>query len=197
MFNLKKYLQSLFRQAEQSGPAQPFIHEMIERSPEERAAMEQWKNTLVCRRLGDWIGNQFALAEALPNDVDEALDFLNTPSSKGFVIYFHKTNYDRREAVFFFDLLKERVLAQGYRVQISDRRVYANQSWMETAERHYLKPKPEFGAPGKIRQRYGNITIQLLLRNDQPHQLQFQATTYRDQLFLEADSFKELMGQLL
>lgn len=197
MFNLKKYLQSLFRQAEHSGPSQPFIHEMIERSKEYRAALEQWKHTLVCRRLSDWIGNQFALAEALPDDVDDGIDFLNTPSSKGFVIHLHKTNYDRREASFFFDLLKERVLAQGYRLQISDRRVYANRPWVETAERHYLKPKPEFGAPGKIRQRFGNITILLLLRNDEPHQLRFQATTYQDHLFLKADSFKELMVQLL
>ncbi len=197
MSGLWKYLQSLFRLAEQSSPVQPFIHEVIERSAEERAALENWKLTLVCRRLCDWIGNQYALFGALPDDVDEALDFLDTPSSKGFVIHLHKTNYDRREATHFFDLMKERVLVQGYRVQVSDRRVYQNGPWVETAERHYLKPKPEFGAPGKIRQRFGNITILLLLRNDQPYQLQFQATTYRDHLFLEADSFKDLMGQLV
>ncbi len=192
-----KYLQSLFGQAEQSSPAQPFIHEVIVRSAEERAALDQWEHTLVCRRLCDWIGNQYALFGALPNDVDEALDFLDTPSSKGFVVHFHKTNYDRREALFFFDLLKERVLAQGYRVQVSDRRIYQNAQWVETAERHYLKPQPEFGAPGKIRQRYGNITILLLLRNDQPWQLQFQANIYKDHLFLEADNFQDLMGQLV
>lgn len=196
MSGIWKYLQSLFRQAEHSSPSQPFIHEMIERSPEHRAALEQWKHTIVCRRLCDWVQNQYGLFGALPDDVDEALDFLNTPSSKGFVVHFHKTNYDRREALFFFDFLCEKVIEQGYRTQISDRRVYQNGAWTETAERHYLKPKPEFGAPGKIRQRFGNITIMLVLRNDAPWQIQFQATTYRDHLFLEADRFQDLMSGL-
>lgn len=192
-----KYIQSLFQQAEQSNPARPFIHEVIVRSPEEVSALEQWKNTLVCRRLCDWVSDQFHRFSALPDELDEAIDFLHTPSSKGFVIHFDKTNYTRMESVLLLDLLKERVLHQGYRVQVSDRRIYQNNSWVETAERHYLKPKPEFSSPGIIRQRYGNITILLLLRNDKPFQLQFQATAYRDHLFQVADSFEDLMTHLL
>ncbi len=196
MPGLWKYLQSFFQQAERSSPTQPYIHELIERSNAEKQALQQWQHTLVCRQLCQWVGQQYALYDALPNEVDDSLDFLHTPSSKGFVVHWHKTNYTRQEAICFFDLLKERVLSHQYRVQVSDRRIYTRPQWVETIERHYLKPKPEFGEPGKIRQRFGNILIQLILRNDRPWQLQFQANTYRDQLFLEAESFQELMEQI-
>lgn len=192
-----KYIQSLFQQAEQSNPARPFIHEVIVRSPEEHIALEQWKNTLVCHRLCDWISEQYLRFSTHPDELDDAIDFLNTPSSKGFVIHLNKTNYTRLESVFLLDLFKERVLRQSYRVQVSDRRIYQSASWVETAERHYLKPKPEFSSPGVIRQRFGNITILLLLRNDKPFQLQFQATAYRDRLFQEAESFQDLMAHLV
>ncbi len=203
MSHLWKYIQSLFRNSAErerprhEAPSSQPLHELIVRSPEELAAMEQWKQTLVCRKLCEWIGHQFALYGSLPNEIDETLDFLDTLSSKGFVVHLYKTNYTRQEAVAFFDMLKERVLAQGYRMQISDRRIYRGHSWLETTERHYLKPRPEFGAPGKIRQRFGNITILLILRNDKPWQLKFQATTYRDHLFLEADNFADLMEELV
>ena len=42
----------------------------------------------------------------------------------------------------------------------------------------------------------GNITIELVLRNDKPHQLRFRATSYNDRLYAEADAFKELFQGL-
>jgi hypothetical protein len=192
-----KYIQSLFQQAEQSNPARPFIHEVIVRGAEHKAALEHWTHTLVCRRLLDWVADQYRLFLTEPDEIDESIDFLNTTSSKGFVIHLDKTNYTLQESTFLLDLLKQRVVEEGYRVQVSDRRIYQQSKWVETAERHYLKPKPEFSSPGIIRQRYGNITILLLLRNDKPFQLQFQATAYRDHLFQEAESFGELMVHLL
>jgi hypothetical protein len=192
-----KYIQSLFQHAEQSSPARPFIHELIERSADHKQALDHWKHTMVCHRLLGWVVTQYQLYLTKPDETDESIDFLHTPSSKGFVIHLDKTNYTLRESSFLLDLLKERVIQEGYRVQVSDRRIYQKSKWVETAERHYLKPKPEFSSPGIIRQRYGNITILLLLRNDQPFQLQFQSTAYRDHLFQEAEGFGNLMLHLL
>lgn len=196
MYGLWKYIRSMFAQAANSHTAQPFIHELIERTGEETAALKQWKEMHVCRKLLDWVSHQYQLFSSLPEEKDDWIDFLHTPSSRGFVLHFFKTNYGRQETMLLFDLFKERVIEAGYRTQISDRRIYRHQHWMETTERHYLKPKPEFGAPGKVRQRYGNITILMIFRDDKPYQLKFQATTYRDHLFLEPDDFGELMVQL-
>lgn len=186
-----------FKKAAESTPTQPYLHELIQRREEEKADFDHWKNTLVRRRLSDWLNDQYAIFKVLPNDIDEAMDFLNTPSSKGFVVHFYKTNYSRRDAIHFMDYLKEQVLDLDYRVQISDSRIFNRPDWVETIERHYLKPKPDFMRQGKFNQKYGNVTIEMTLRNDLPHQLKFQATSYKDHLFQDAQDFEVLMQKLL
>ena len=189
-------VKKLFKKAEQSSPSQPLIHELIERSVEEKADYEQWKNQLVCRRMLDWLHDQYSIYRALPDDIDEALDFLDTPSSKGFVIHFHKTRYSKREIVHFFDLLKEKVQSSNYRVQLSDQRTYNQPKWVEIVQKHYLKPRTNFTQEEPLDQQYGNITIELLLRDDQVYNLKFRATSYNDRLYKKAADFKELIGIL-
>lgn len=196
MPNLWNYFKNLFNEVEQSSPSHPLIHEMIERSDEEKQRYERWKNTLARRRLQDWLKNQYAIYKVLPEDIDEAIDFLDTPSSKGFVIHFFKTQYAKQEVQFLFDLLKEQVLKETYRTQISDRRTYNRPNWVETVERHYLKPRPQPKTEGKLHQQYGNVTIELLLRNDQVYNLKFRANSYRDHLFHDAIEFEELLQKL-
>ncbi len=182
-----------FQQAEESSPSKPLIHEMIERTEEEKKDYEFWKTTVVSKNLLTWLSNQYGVFQALPNDTDEAMDFLNTPSSKGFVIHFYKTEYSERDVTYLFDLLKERILKLDYRTQISDRREFNRPNWVEKVERHYLKPKPDFMKTEKFNQGFGNITIELLFKNDKPHQLKFRATIYKDHLFKDADTFQSLM----
>lgn len=187
--------------AEQSSPSQPLIHELIQRTDKEKEDYQQWKQTLVLRRLMDWLKDQFAIYQINPESIDEGLDFLNTPSSKGFVVHFNKTRYSKRDVTHFFDFLKEKVLHQGYRTQISDTRSYNRANWAETVQRHYLKPGPTFNNSlkenGKFNQKYGNVMIELELRNDKVHNLRFRATSYQDRIFEKADDFKGLMQQLM
>lgn len=201
MDNIWNYFKNLFNKAEESSPSQPLIHEMIQRSETERADYQRWKNTLVCRRLLDWLNDQYAIYRVAPEDIGEALDFLDTPSSKGFVIHFHKTRYSKRDVTHFFDFLKEQVLALEYRPQISDLRTYNRNNWVETVERHYLKPGPTLRkqqeGDGRFLQKFGNIMIELELRDDQVHNLRFRATSYKDSLFKEPQEFKELMQQIM
>lgn len=197
MPNLWEQFKSLFKEAEQSSPSKPLIHEMIERSEDERKDFNFWKSTLVRKRLVDWLIDQYAIYQVQPDHIDEALDFLNTPSSKGFVIHFYRTRYSLRDITHFFDYLKQQVLKLNYRNQISDIRTYNRSNWVETVQRHYLKPRPNFERKGKINQQFGNITIEFHLRDDQPHYLKFQATSYKDHLFEDAKEFKELMGLVI
>lgn len=201
MDKLWSYFKNLFQQAEQSSPSQPLIHELIERSEAEMEDYAFWKKTLVLRRLLDWLNEQYAAYRLRPESTDEALDFLNTPSSKGFVIHFSETGYSRRDATFFFDYLRERVLSLQYRTQVSDRRSYQRHAWVETIERHYLKPgitlRANLREGEPFAQHFGNIMVELELRDDKVHNLRFRATTYNDRLFQEPAEFKELMQQVL
>jgi len=183
-----------FQQAEESSPSQPLIHEMIKRTEVERNDYEYWKRTVVCKNLLNWLSDQYAILKVLPNDTDEAIDFLNTPSSKGFVVHFYKMEYSQRDVTYLFDLLKEKILGLDYRIQISDRREFNRPDWVEKVERHYMKPKPDFMKAEKLNQRFGNVTVELLFRNDKVYQLKFRATIYKDHLFKEADTFQNLMS---
>jgi hypothetical protein len=197
MAGIWNYIKNLFNEAEESSPSNPVIHEMIERTDEEREQYEKWQGSLVKRRLMDWLDNQYAIYRVTPHDIDEGMDFLNTPSSKGFVIHFYKTNYNRQEITYFFDFLKDQMKALNYKVQISDTRTYSRKDWVETVERHYLKPRPQFEEGKKIDQRFGNVTIELVLRNDQVYRLKLQATSYQDHLYEEAEEFRDLMQAIL
>jgi len=197
MADFWNYLKGLFQSAEESSPSQPAIHKLIERSETEQKDYEQWKNTLVRRRLMDWLNDQYAIYRVAPDDIDEALDFLDTPSSKGFVIHFFKTRYSQRDIVHLFDFLKEQVLKLNYKTQVSDLRTYNRSNWVETVQRHYLKPRPNFQQEGKFEQIYGNVMIEFLLKDDEPYNLKFRATSYKDHLFHDAEEFKDLMQHIV
>lgn len=197
MADIWDYFKNLFKKAEESSPSQPLIHEMISRTPEEKEGFERWKQSLMCRRMLGWLSDQYAVFKVAPDDIDEALDFLDVPSSKGFVVHFYKTHYNRQEVTHLFDYLKEKVRSLDYRTQISDTRTYNRANWVETVERHYLKPKPNRDEDGLFRQKFGNVTIELLLRDDKVHNLKFRATHYKDHLFAEVEDFNQLMQGIL
>lgn len=197
MADIWDYFKGLFTKAENSAPNQPLIHELIKRSEEEKEDYEFWKNTLVCQRLLNWLHEQYIIYRLEPGNIDEAVDFLDTPSSKGVVVHFSKTQYSIRDVTHFFDYLKEQVLSLNYRTQISDLRSYQRNQWVETVQRHYLKPRPGQNADGQFIQQFGNIMIELTLRNDQVFNLKFRATTYKDHKFAEAEEFPKLMQQVL
>ncbi|PHI18828.1 hypothetical protein CEQ90_15870 [Lewinellaceae bacterium SD302] len=195
MASFWEQVKQLFERAEESSPAHPAVHEMIERGPEESADFDRWKNTLAKRRLIDWLMDQYAVYLS-DGRQDRSIDFLDTPSSKGFVIHFHETNYTKAEVTHFFHYLKERVQSLEYRLQISDRRIFSRSGWVETQERHYLKPRNKYAEGEAINQRFGNITIELELRDDQVRNLRLRATIYKDALYREGENFGALMSAL-
>ncbi len=197
MSEIWDYFKGLFQQAEQSSPSQPLIHEMIVRSPAEKEDYQYWIDTMVCHRLKDWLNEQFAVYQQRPTSIDRSIDFLDTPSSKGFVIHFHQTQYSNRDGQHLFDYLKERVLAQNYRTQISDLRTYQRTQIVETVQRHYVKPRSAQNEQGQFDQRYGNVMIELTFKNEQLYNLKFRATSYKDFQYTEALPFKELFNLVL
>ena len=197
MTDLWSYFKSLFKQAEASSSAKPYIHELIERSEDELADFEYWKGTLVARRLLDWLSDKYAIHRVMPDKTDRAMSFLDTASSNGFAIHFGLTQYSRRDVTFLMDWLKEKVQALNYRIQISDRRIYRSGTIMETVEKHYLKPRADFTSKEKFNQGYGNITISIVLHDEKVQHLKLIATRYSDHLYKDANDFKQLMQVIL
>lgn len=197
MPNVWDFFKNFFHEAEKSSASNPLVHELIERSTKEKWALEEWRGSLPCLRLFDYLSAQHATYQSNPDDIDRAITFLNTPSSKGFAIHFALTDYTPQDSKHFFDILKEKVLTLNYRSQISDTRTWSEKKWVQTVERHYLKPRQSWADGKKIDQQFGNITIELTLRNDQPHQLTFRATHYSDRLYANASDFQGLMQTVL
>lgn len=196
MTELWDKIKTLFSAAEQSSPNQPLIHEVIQRSELEKEDYEKWKGKMVCKQLREWLGLQYSIFQSVPKDTQDTLDFLNSTSSKGFVIYFNKMRYSKRDAVYFLDFLKEVVQSCNYRVQLSDLKTYNQSTWVETVQRHYLKPRSSFEIGKKSDQGYGNIMIELFFRNDEVYQLRFRATVYQDHLYNQAENFEQLMDKI-
>ena len=198
MADLWTRFKTFFQEAETSSPTKPLVHELIERSDAEIDDYRQWRELHVRRQLTDWLDEQFQQYRTEKQSA-RSIDFLDTPSSKGFVIHFDDLRYSLRDARHFADYLKERVRSLNYRTQISDLRTYQNGPWVETIERHYLKPRPGQPVdPEKLFvQRYGNVMIENVLRDEKPYRLKFRATVYQDRLFEEAKSFEKLMGVLV
>lgn len=189
-------VKSLFAEAEQSSPGNPAVHEMLVRSAEEEAAYSQWIKTEAGRRLLEWLAEEYGHFLSSRKRGDDSVAFLDTPSSKGFIIYFHRMAYRPEEIRHFFQMLKERVQALDYRVGISDRIIYSRTSWVEKVERHYLKPRSKFVEGEPVRQAYGNIAIELESRDDVIHHLRLRATIYQDALYEKGHSFGGLMDAL-
>ena len=192
-----EYIRGLFEEAAESSASKPLLHAMIERSEGYNNGYQKWQDSLIKRRLLEWLSKQYAIYRVLPKDIDDAMDFLDTRSSNGFVIHFYKTNYNRQEVVYFFDYLKDKMRTLDYKLQISDTRTYNQDKWVETVERHYLKPRLAVEIEGKNNQGFGNVTISLVFRNDEVYQLKLQATTYSDHQYQEAAAFSELMAAIL
>ena len=190
------YIKNLFQDVEQSSHTRPYIHETLERSDSELEAYDAWKSDLARHRLINGLGDEYATHRIDPSKVDRSLDFLDTPSMKGFVIHASIGGYQLKELRYLLDYLKERVLSIEYKIYVSDRRIYNRNGKNEMVERHYLKPKVQLTENEQITQKYGNIRIELKCQNDVPINLKFSATGYHDRLFEETEDFRVLMAVL-
>lgn len=95
-----------------------------------------------------------------------------------------------------FDLLRDRVLAMDYRLANSDRRFAEKPEFVETIEKHYLKPPIQKSEP-PIDQHYGNILIELIKHDEEPRHIKLMANIYNDRLYQSPRSFEEFMDRLL
>jgi hypothetical protein len=200
--DLWQYMKDLFKAEQESNSKKPFIQEPLERDEVAVQSYDLWKRTLAKQRFLDWLNIQYAtFVMSDETAIDTAIDFLNTPSAKGFVIHFDEQMHNRGDFIHLFDYLQERVLEMNYKKYMSDIRTYNktrnDNTWVETIQRHYLKPRFKVLEDNTFDQRFGNIKIELFYRNDRIRNLQFSATRYSDRSYAEGNTFNDLMRELL
>lgn len=93
------------------------------------------------------------------------------------------------------DLWRDRVLAEGYRVQNSDIRIGVDGS---ARERHYLKPViTATDVQGTMDQRYGNVLLEAFGPADDLQHLRVLVTVYSDRNYSPALPAGPLLDRLL
>lgn len=193
MANFWKQLKQWFAEEAESSPSKPFVREWLERTEKEEKDLFSWQLGMAALEINGLVFSQFKSFLESKKNGHNVVFFLKNRSSGGFMFYFSQTEYSLRDARRFMDFLNKKVKENSYKTQVADYRLYTKNDLPERLERFYLKPKLLPPIDGKAQQLFGNILIELIIREEQPKQLKFMATTYTDHKFTEGKPFEELM----
>jgi hypothetical protein len=130
---------------------------------------------------------------------DNRLVFNVAKCTRGFVLNFDEKIHNALDFQHLFDYFAQAFVEHGYTLQAADKRTYTCPSdKKETIERYYLKPPTTCLTEGKVEQCFGNITLTLHARNNEPIYLQCRAAHYRDMtLFQPSHSLDKLVACLV
>ncbi len=188
-------IKRLFNQVEKSDSNQPVVHEIIQRSNLEQNFLSQFKLGITFRQILDWIRDEYKVRpQNKSGNKKDHLQFVKTKGLSGFIIFFNQTNYTQEETIAFFDSLKAKILEENYVSYVSDSRAFVKDGNKEEVQRHYLKPSLRKSTEKLLPQLFGNINIELVLKNNKTQYLKFVATHYKDHLFQEVVPFEQLIN---
>ncbi len=193
----EKILKQLFPTQETSNTQKvPFVTEPIKRSQRYGQNYFRWLNE------GAFKGVLHMIEQAYEKKRRNQPDLLNvhileTAYANGFAISYNANLFSEETFCFLFDLMKERVLPMGYRLSVSDRRIYDRATYVETIEKYYLKPHMPQAEGGLFNQLFGNVLLELVLVNNKPSYIKVLVSLYSDRLYTEALPFQEFKAQVL
>jgi len=178
----------------------PVLQELLIRDEAQQQAYHAWKVANKQTYLLGFLQKEINKLNdgSLAPQADNIL-IINSPKSRGFILKYNSVQADTDEFAYLADYLKERILKLNYKLYVSDVKNYARKNYVETIERHYLKPRFGFNidTKEKVNQQYGNIVIEHLLHNKQSVQLKFLNMPYTDHKYTAALSFEGLMERIL
>jgi hypothetical protein len=173
-------------------PAIPFQREMLQRSETVQLEYAIWRSG------GAWKQMQQILWEAFyEGDLQEPhFETFDAGLSSGFRILWHSQRFEADTMMFLADALRDEVLELGYRLYMSDVRQFLRDDYVESIERHYLKPTGEL-IGGKVNQLFGNILIEYRLIDQQPYDIKFSVQYYHDHQFSSPLPYPNLLKAIL
>jgi hypothetical protein len=181
-------------------PHLPLIEEPLERNEAYRQSYFRWLNEGKQQPLAFVVWEAWNRKKQKETS-DLAVHLFQQNGANGLAISY---NHDIGPEAFqhFFDWLRDRMLLLGYKHSTSDRRIFDRQTYVETVEKHYLKPPLSLEMEGtKLKnlcdQRYGNVLVEYVLVDNQPSFIRFMANYYEDHLYTKALSFDDLVAEIL
>jgi hypothetical protein len=190
----QKFIRDLFSQnVKTPAPAVGEVHELIVRDARYEKAYAAWLDGEGRQEWNERLRCAFNLHRASVDSQDDCIDFLEFRATSGFVMHLQNEEIPAIEASFIMDHLRDLTLKSGYRMSVSDRRTKGSL----VIEKHYLKPPIHRGRCQPINQLYGNITIELTIKQGNPCSLKFIATHYQDRSYLPPLDISALLEEII
>ena len=114
------------------------------------------------------------------------------------VLFFYDPSIGADNFCYFFELLKDRVLEQGYTLHSSNALQVRHERYTEQVEKFLLTP-PASDLPGTslCNQLYGNVLLDLVKVNKRPGYIRFAVNWYQDAFFSKPLPFEDLLSSVL
>lgn len=169
------------------------VREELVRSPAYMQQYVEWKSSVQPQALVREIGKAYYFKRNRINGFYQ-VHLLQSAPANGFALSYHP-KIGETTFKFLFDYWRDRMLSLGYRLKNTDRQTREMPAYVQTTEKHYLKP-PARLKHLPINQLYGNVLLEHVQINRQPSYLKVQVNIYADHLYTEALSFDELAEHL-
>lgn len=166
------------------------VQEELHRSSAYLNTYEEWKQSPEAATLLRRVEKSYHMQKNQTEGL-YPVHLFNSAAANGFALSYHPS-ISRQEFHYLLDYWRDRVLSLGYRLANTDRQIKDKETYIQTTEKHYLKP-PINRKPPKTEQRYGNILLEYVLIDNQPSYLKLMVTIYTDHLFTKAEPFEELV----
>ncbi len=177
----------------------PAVHEVLKRSERDIKLFNRWKG--------------HAEQEALMREIIQAYYYKKSGIQSEIIVHLFNSAYANGFAITYlprigeknfqhlFDYFRDQVLTMNYRLAGSDRMIVDKKDFVETREKHYLKPPTQVEAMAKTKknrmdQLYGNISLEYVLINTQPSYIKVLASIYSDSLYKQALDFDDFAKHL-
>lgn len=129
----------------------------------------------------------------------DPVQYMDKDNSKGFVILLSRLakEYSLDDYRRFQHVITQRLMDYRYVVKVSDIRSTYIGSQLQKTYRYYHKPSLKIQQSMPINQLFGNITTELILRDDEPYLLRIMAHKYSDRNYADAEGLDKMMEVIL
>jgi hypothetical protein len=172
----------------------PLVIEPIKRTEKENNSFFRWLNEHQFEDLLKKISKSYQLKK-LGEESDIQVHILKLSSAQGIAITYH-SSIEVNHFLHLFDLWKDRILREGYILNIAERQFFNEKDHVKKVEKYYLKTpiSRNIIENQKIEQKFGNILLELIFINDKPLYLKLLATTYSDRMYNLPYPFENLLN---
>jgi len=160
---------------------------------------EQWTESKTYKSIKAQIKSAFFHFKTGTQDFSDPVQYMDKDNSKGFVILLSrlKEEYTLHEYRLLQHVITMRLQDHRYIVKVSDIKSVHIANQLQKTYRYYHKPTLKIQQTAPINQLFGNITSELILRDDQPYLFRVMAHKYSDRNYADADGLDDMMEVIL